>query len=619
MSYTLRLTNGQILLTLADQQSDNVSTSLTLIGKNVNAYGADLNDNFIRLMENFSYSSPPTSPLVGQLWFNSLEQRMYFYNNSLQFKPVGGPILSATRPTNLVSGDLWIDTTKQQLNFYDGVNLITAGPAYDATLGKSGIIVETVTDAASTPHTVGGIYSNGKLLGVLSSATFVLRADSNYTTATGLTQVYDGITAAPGVKFYGTATNTESFNGIRSQDIIVSTVGSSQSLQSPLGIYNDNGITIGAQEDLAIYVTGTNRVVVMALADQQDFNLVGQTGSNPNVNILYYSSSTGSLGIFNTSPTTAVDIVGDVKVAGNLTVVGTATYIQTVNLQVRNKVIDLAYTSTTDTFSDLGGIVLHGTTNKSIIWQNSNQSWNISENINLPTGKSFKIGGVDVLTGSSLGAGITSAPGITTLTGLNTVTVAPIIITSSGIGVTNNVPLSIGIGPTAYIDFNGRKLTNAYTATVYDSANVVANKGYVDSAVATARAGQFTINIDVTGQASSPTDPNLDLFVINLLGYMLPPNDPSPYGIPDGARARVLATRYQTSSTQAVSDSIVFNPVTILGQQVVQYQSGYVVNTTVPSGALVTNRCIKQYVVSGGTWTPYNYTATNVVYSDGTW
>src|ERR1700691_1871907 len=99
MSYTIKLTNGTILVTLADQTTDDVSTSLTLVGKNVNSYGTFINDNFVKLLENSAFSTSPTSPLVGQLWFSTIDQRMYFYNNSQQFKPLGGALVSATQPT----------------------------------------------------------------------------------------------------------------------------------------------------------------------------------------------------------------------------------------------------------------------------------------------------------------------------------------------------------------------------------------------------------------------------------------------------------------------------------------------------------------------------------------
>jgi len=322
MSYTLRLTNGKILLTLADQQKDNLSTSLTLIGKNVNAYGSDLNDNFVRLLENFSYSSPPTSPLVGQLWFHSVEQRMYVCNNSLQFKPVGGPILSPVMPADLVTGDFWIDTTKTQLNYYDGANLVTVGPGYDSTQGKSGVIVETIQDQSANTQIVSGIYSNNELLGVISNTAFAVNTYSSYFTQSGITNIFDGITAAPGIKFYGTATSTDSFQNIQSSQLILNSVSTPQVLQSQLNVFNDSGITVGLQEDLAVYVAGANRVVTMALADQQDFTLIGQTATNATVNVLYYSSSTGALGIFNTTPSYPVDITGNVRISGNLIING---------------------------------------------------------------------------------------------------------------------------------------------------------------------------------------------------------------------------------------------------------------------------------------------------------
>ena len=69
MSYTIYNTDGSILLTLADGKIDKISTSLTLIGKNVNSYGEYLNNNLIRLLENFANTeSPAGTPRIRQLW-----------------------------------------------------------------------------------------------------------------------------------------------------------------------------------------------------------------------------------------------------------------------------------------------------------------------------------------------------------------------------------------------------------------------------------------------------------------------------------------------------------------------------------------------------------------------
>lgn len=46
----------------------NHSTSLILIGQFAPLYGEDVNENFLHLLENFSYINAPLYPVVGQLW-----------------------------------------------------------------------------------------------------------------------------------------------------------------------------------------------------------------------------------------------------------------------------------------------------------------------------------------------------------------------------------------------------------------------------------------------------------------------------------------------------------------------------------------------------------------------
>lgn len=628
MSYTLKLTNGTTLLTLADQQTDGISTSITLIGKNVNAYGAVLNDNFIKLLENFSNSTEPTNPLVGQLWFNTLEQRLYYYNNSLQFKPVGGPIVAPQQPTDMVTGDLWINSNARQLNFYDGANLVTVGPQYDYTKGKSGVLVEIVKDSGNTDRPVSILYSNSATLGVISNSQFTVRAD--FTASLGLSIVNAGITLLPGIQFYGTATSAASLSGISVNNLIVSTSISQQSLNSSLSIFNNSGLSIGANEDLQLYVANTSnqRIATLAIGSVQDFTLVTQTQSNANIPCLYFSSSTGYLGVFTNTPQVNFDVNGNMQVRGNLTVVGTMTSVSKVSSQFTNTFVELGYSSSTytDIIAAGGGILLHGTTSKTFLWDFGNTAWTSSENLNLAAGKSYEINGVSVLTSTALGTSITSAPGLTNLTGLNTATIGQVFITTATIGTKVSTPLIIGTGLTTAIDFNGKKLQNLYTPIPTDSPTVAATKGYVDSAVTIAKGGQYALNIDVTGQASGPEDPALDTFVISMLGFLLPPGDPSPYGLLDNSRARVLVTRGQEAGQTVISQPIgltsfnVYQAGTTSTISVAGYQSNYVASTNIPPVSLSVNRAVKQYIVSGGTWVRYIYTgSSNTVYTDGSW
>ena len=70
MAYTITLSNGTVLTTVANETLD-TSTSLTLIGRNYPGYGEAVANDFIHLLENFSNLTAPPTPLAGQLWWKS--------------------------------------------------------------------------------------------------------------------------------------------------------------------------------------------------------------------------------------------------------------------------------------------------------------------------------------------------------------------------------------------------------------------------------------------------------------------------------------------------------------------------------------------------------------------
>jgi hypothetical protein len=83
--------------------------------------------------------------------------------------------------------------------------------------------------------------------------------------------------------------------------------------------------------------------------------------------------------------------------SGDLTVNGTTTNINSTNLVVEDKNIVLGDVSTpSDTTADGGGITLKGATDKTFNWIDSTDSWTSSENVNLASGKSYLINGVNI-------------------------------------------------------------------------------------------------------------------------------------------------------------------------------------------------------------------------------
>lgn len=88
MSYTINKYNATELTVLIDGVLDNETTSLNLIGKNVENFGESQNENFVYLLENFANSVPPSNPIEGQVWFDSTKKQLFVFNGTA-FELVG--------------------------------------------------------------------------------------------------------------------------------------------------------------------------------------------------------------------------------------------------------------------------------------------------------------------------------------------------------------------------------------------------------------------------------------------------------------------------------------------------------------------------------------------------
>lgn len=97
-------------------------------------------------------------------------------------------------------------------------------------------------------------------------------------------------------------------------------------------------------------------------------------------------------------------------IEGNLTVNGTTTTVNSTVLTVDDKNIELASTaSPSDAAADGGGITLRGTIDKTFNWISATSAWTSSEDLNLLSGKVYKINGTAVLSSTALGSGIVSS------------------------------------------------------------------------------------------------------------------------------------------------------------------------------------------------------------------
>ena len=204
MAYIIYNNDGTVLLTLAEGEIDSVTTTLDLVGKNVNNYGQYVNNNFTKLLTSFASPNPPLSPQPGQLWYNTSESRLKVYNGA-EFKPTYGATAAGTEPVTTSSGDIWFDTINRQMNiWYDPPGntsgyWLLVGPATSYTDGKFGVEpppIDILDNSFDQKKNVGVLYSYGTPHALITTSSFTMSASSStvYFNSNTTTNIVNGIT-----------------------------------------------------------------------------------------------------------------------------------------------------------------------------------------------------------------------------------------------------------------------------------------------------------------------------------------------------------------------------------------------------------------------------------------
>lgn len=207
MSYIINRTDGTKLTELIDGNIDQIATDLTLIGKSASSYGEYINENLVRLLENFSNTTKPLNPIQGQLWYDTLEKRLKIYDDDAGFKLTSGTFVASSIPSSIAQGDIWIDSSRRQLYFNDGVSTILAGP-YDSAV--TGFNIVEVLDIYGLPHTVIELWVGTNLFGIISNDD--LYTPDSYAMYTNI--IY------PGLNLVNMSTITNIANPVNSYDAV---------------------------------------------------------------------------------------------------------------------------------------------------------------------------------------------------------------------------------------------------------------------------------------------------------------------------------------------------------------------------------------------------------------
>ena len=147
---------------------------------------------------------------------------------------------------------------------------------------------------------------------------------------------------------------------------------------------DDDGVTINyVVGQISVYLNGVKQVIPTDVAASNGSTLV--FAADFAVGDVIEAIALSTFSPADTVPATGGTFTGNVIMSGNLTVNGTETIINTQTLTVEDKNIEMAKIGTpTDANADGGGITLKGNatapfTDKTILWENDTNQWNVNQ------------------------------------------------------------------------------------------------------------------------------------------------------------------------------------------------------------------------------------------------
>jgi hypothetical protein len=318
-----------------------------------------------------------------------------------------------------------------------GVGSIELGHATDTTIARSGAGVvtiegvnivttsstDTLTNKTLTSPTlttpVLGTPSSGNLsnctalpiTGLTASTSTALGVGTielGHATDTTIARVSAGVVSIEGVNVVTTSSTDTLTNKTLTSPIITTslTTGSASFdlLDTTATTVNFAGAATTA--NIGYDSTGTSTTNISTGVAASTFT------KTINIGTASAAGSTTNVTIGSSSGTSTVTI------NGNLTVAGTTTTVNTTNLDVQDKNITLGKGNASDAGADGAGITADATSAKTLQYDNTNTAWTSSENMNIATGKTYKVNGTNVLTATALGSLVVGS----SLTSVGTIT-----------------------------------------------------------------------------------------------------------------------------------------------------------------------------------------------------
>ena len=297
----------------------NHETSLKIPGRNATAYGTVIAENFLHLLENFASPTQPSTPVEGQLWYDStpgVEQLKVF--DGTNWVPSGGLKKATTEPQagQSLLGDLWVDTDNQQLYLYTGSGWVLVGPNFSDGL-VTGATPSTVVGTDDLTYNILKIEVAAQPVAIIANDSFTpkITIQGFSTIVPGLNLSTFNLTGDGVPKYIGTAEKAESLivqnTTVAAGNFLRGDVASTTSF--PINVQNNSGINYGINSELNIGVEGNAGIIQHNIAGSSIDVKVKNDGI---LKTALRVDSNLKIGINNVAPEEALDVTGNIKASG---------------------------------------------------------------------------------------------------------------------------------------------------------------------------------------------------------------------------------------------------------------------------------------------------------------
>ena len=286
MAYQVDKFNGTFLTSVEDGTID-TTTDIRFVGKNYAGYGEVQNENFLHLLENFANTTAPPKAVTGQVWFDSANKKIKFYDGA-QWKTTNGAEVASVAPSGLGVGEFWWDTSAKQLYAWSGGEFVLVGPEASPDLGASGAVAQVVKDTGNTNHSILKINAGGKTVAIISQTEFTLNSSLN--PIDDFTLVKKGITMAK-ADANGVTSDSYVYWGTSSNALKLGGIAADQYLQKGSITFNqeinfqDSGYKVGDQSDFRLRVENDDEIVFESVLGNP-INFIINDGGSTRKNVL---------------------------------------------------------------------------------------------------------------------------------------------------------------------------------------------------------------------------------------------------------------------------------------------------------------------------------------------